>query len=644
MPCRSFRLLFLIFLAFLAPLANAAAEGTTDCMGAARPGWTPPESWVWRQICAGRKADLEIGFPEPTASRGLSAGFITALLFDPQLKALVPHSGVHISGGEIEGPLRLDNAAPGYELSLERMHISGDVDLHGLTTAGNVSLANTRVAGSLDLNGASFGGSLRLEGLHVSGELHLLRGSIGGSAEFNDIDIGRNLDLERLSVAHNLVMRRARLPGVNLLGGSVKADIHMEDSFISGWTWMEDLQVGSDLFLERARLVRTDLKGSNIGDNLRMTGDHVAGPLNMQGIKVGQDLNMDAGSYQEVNLRDAEIGYTLRFDGSQVTGPLAAPAAHIGHTLSLGKDARFDEAVDLAYVRVDGAVLMKGSSFAKGVTLDGATIGQGLSITEGTRIVGPLSMTFAKVGSNVDLTGGSFDSVDLTGTTIGAEIRLASRGYADIAWRPAAKLVLRNVSAQALQDLPDAWPTTLDLEGFTYQRLGGYNESDSNDVASRSSESFIAWLAKQKQYSPQPYRTLSDVLRNAGFPDKAKEVLYAGYLREWNEATGIAWFWQGLRWAIIGFGLYPQRSALWILVLVPLGAFVIGFEPQVRLRAMRPIDRLIYSLDALLPFVTLRAEHGTFDFQAWPKYYLYFHKVMGYVLIAFLLSAVTSLG
>jgi len=471
-----------------------------------------------------------------------------------------------------------------------------------------------------------------------------VRGSIGGTAEFNDIDIGRTLDLERLSVAHNLVMRRARLPGVNLLGASIKADIHMEDSFVAGWTWMENLQVGSDLFLERARLVRTDLKGSNIGDNLRMTGDHVAGPLNMQGIKVGQDLDMDAGSYQEVNLRDAEIGYTLSFDGSQVTGPLSAPAAHIGHSLSLGKDARFDGAVDLAYVKVDGAVLMKGSTFAKDVRLDGATIGQGLSITEGTRIVGTLSMTFAKVGSNVDLTGGSFASVDLTGTTIGAEIRLASRGYADIAWRPAAKLVLRNVSAQALQDLPDAWPTILDLEGFTYQRLGGYNEGDSNDVASRSSETFIAWLAKQKQYSPQPYRTLSDVLRSAGFPDKAKEVLYAGYLREWKEATGIDWFWQGLRWAIIGFGLYPQRSALWILVLVPLGAFIIGFEPQVRLRAMRPIDRLIYSLDALLPFVTLRAEHNTFDFQAWPKYYLYFHKVMGYVLIAFLLSAVTSLG
>jgi hypothetical protein len=113
-------------------------------------------------------------------------------------------------------------------------------------------------------------------------------------------------------------------------------------------------------------------------------------------------------------------------------------------------------------------------------------------------------MTFAKVGSNVDLTGGSFDSVDLTGTTIGAEIRLASKGYAAIDWSPAAKLVLRNVSAKALQDLPNAWPTLLDLEGFTYERLGGYRETENNDVAARESKAFIDWLAKEKQYSPQP--------------------------------------------------------------------------------------------------------------------------------------------
>jgi hypothetical protein len=288
-------------------------------------------------------------------------------------------------------------------------------------------------------------------------------------------------------------------------------------------------------------------------------------------------------------------------------------------------------------------VVLTQSRFAKGIDLDGITIGNSLSITEDASIVGPLRMTFAHIGANVDLTAGSFNSVDLTGTSIGAEIRLASNGYAAIAWGLRARLTLRNVSAKALQDLPNAWPAELHLEGFTYQQLGGYREAGgANDVTARDASTFVDWLAKQPQYSPQPYRTLSDVLRSAGYADKAKQVLYAGSLREWHGATGVNWWWQAMRWAFIGFGLYPQRSALWILALVPLGAFIFGFDPAVRLRTMRFIDRLFYSFDALLPFITLRIEHGAFDLQAWPKYYLYFHKVMGYVLIAFLLAALTG--
>ncbi len=288
-------------------------------------------------------------------------------------------------------------------------------------------------------------------------------------------------------------------------------------------------------------------------------------------------------------------------------------------------------------------MVMSQSHFARNVDLNGVTVGQSLSITDDASVSGALEMTFARIGANVDLTGGRFNAVDLTGSIIGAEIRLASKGYAAITWGPSATLTLRNVSAKALQDLPDAWPARLDLEGFTYQQLGGYRESgDANDVTARDASTFIDWLAKQPVYSPQPYRSLSDVLKSSGYPEKAKQVLYAGSLREWGNSSGVAWVWQGMRWAIIGFGLYPQRAGWWILFLVPLGAIIFGFDPSVRLRQMRFIDRLIYSFDALLPFVTLRAEHNSFDLQAWPKYYLYFHKVMGYVLIAFLLAALTG--
>ncbi len=638
--------LIALLIAAAIPGGPAHGEDMASCLAAAKPGWKESETWAWSRICAGKQADFAAGDPGmPAFANDISAKFMNALLFDPAVRSQVPHYGVHIAGAHFADALALGNAAPGFELALERSDFLGNVDFHGLNDSEDVSFAGSRFTSLLNLDGTKFGANLKFnDGAEVA-YLSLVRATIAGSADFNTISISRGANFERLSVAHNLSLKNSHLPGLSLLGASVAGDLSLRESEIKGWAWMENLEVGSDLFLQLSKLAKVDLPGSSIAGNVAMTGATVSGPLNMNSIKIGGDLLLDGkASFQAMTLADAEIGSNMRFDYSHVAGALVMPAGHIGHLLALGRQATFDDQVSLPYAKVDGGMVLSESKFAKGVDLDGISVGQSLSITEDASIVGPLTMTFAHIGANLDLTAGRFNTVDLTGSTIGAEIRLASKGYASISWGPKARLTLRNVSAKALQDLPDAWPTELDLEGFTYQQLGGYRESGggANDVTARDSSTFIDWLAKQPQYSPQPYRTLSDVLRAAGYSDKAKEVLYAGNLRQWHDSTGFAWVWDTLRWAIIGFGLYPQRAGLWILFLVPLGAIVFGFDPAIRLRTMRFVDRLIYSFDALLPFVTLRAEHNAFDLQAWPKYYLYFHKVMGYVLIAFLLAALTG--
>jgi hypothetical protein len=632
----------IVFLLVLLAVAPARAEQAADCAAAAKPGWSESEAWAWQQICAGKAADFAAARGGAPASHRLSADFLAGLLFDARLKSAIPHGGLHIAGAEVAEPLFLGNAAPGFELALERMRFAGEVDLHGLAASAGVSFAGSRFSGRLDLEGARLGANLVLSGV-TAGEVSLLRASVGGSTLLDGLRIDHGLNLERLTVAGNLVLRRARLPGLSLLAASIAGDLSFEDGSVGGWAWLENLRVGSDLFMQRAHLARTDVIGASVGGNLLLTGATVDGALDLRATKVGGDLRMDGGaSFQSVALPDASIGDNLRFGGAHLKGALAMPAIHVGHLLALGPEAAFDGPVELSYARVDGGILLSSSHFAGNVALDGVVIGQNLVITEGATVAGTLSAAFARIGSNVDLTGGNFNSVDLTGTTIGSEIRLASSDHPSIAWGPAAKLTLRNLSAKALQDLPQAWPADLDVEGFTYQQLGGYGQGESAGVAERDVQSLIDWLAKQKRYSPQPYRTLSEVLRSSGYPDKAKRVLYAGYLREWEAGSGLDRAWDGLRWAIIGFGLYPQRSALWIFVLVPLGALIFGYDRAVRLRAMGDVDKLIYSLDALLPIVTLRQEHNAFDLQSWPKYYLYFHKVMGYVLIAFLLAALTG--
>jgi len=633
----------LLLLALLLSAGSARAAEGDACAAAAKPGWAEQESWTWQQVCAGLPADLMVPYAGEPAKRRLSPGFLVALFFDPQLRSLIPHQGLRIASASFEGAANLANAAPGFEIAIERSEFAGDVDLHGLADAADVSFAASRFLGALNLDGARLGGDLDLEAATAE-DISMRRASIGGSLAMDRIAVAKGLDLERISIAHNLSLRRASLSGINLLAGTVASDLTMDDVSIGGWAWIENLQLGSDLYLRRAHLERTDLVTDSIGGNLVMTGTLATAALDLKGTKIGGDALLDHGKFAAITMPDATVGYGLRLDGSHVSGPLMLAGSHIGHVLSLGKSAVFDAEVDANYATIEGGAVLTGAEFAGDVLMNGVTIGQSLSITGDASIAGRLRMTFAHVGANVDLTGGRFDAVDLTGTSVGAEIRLASKGLSAIAWSPGGNLTLRNVAAKALQDLPEAWPAVVDLEGFTYQQLGGYHESEGVDVGARDATSFVAWLAKQKQYSPQPYRTLAGVLRASGYPEKARAILYAGDMRAWQGETGLVWWYDAMRWAIIGFGVYPERSALWILVLVPLGAIVFGFEPTVRLRSMRPVDRLIYSFDALLPFITLRQEHNSFDLQAWPKYYLYVHKVMGYVLIAFLLAALTGGG
>src|SRR5258706_5095864 len=417
-------LLLVAILALGSGARPARAEDAGACLAAAKPSWSVPEAWVWSQICTGKPADFAAGVPGTPFANDISAKFMNGLLFDPSLRGQVPHFGVHIAGAHYGDALALGNATPGFELALERSDFLGNVDFHGLDDADEVSFAGSRFASLLDLDGARFGANLKFNDGAEAAYISMVRTTIGGSADLNTITVSRGFNLERLNVAHNLSIRGARLPGLSLLGAAVAGDLTLRDSVITGWAWLENVQIGSDLFFQNAKLEHVDLPGSTIAGNLLMTGVSLTGPLNLKGVKVSGDLALDGkGQFQAIALQDADVGYNLRLAGSHVAGVFSMPAAHVGHLLALGPESTFDDEVRLEYARIDGGVSMTHSVLAKAVDLDRIGIRQSLEITKDARIVGPLNMTFAHVGANVDLTGGSFNSVDLTGTTIVAEIR-----------------------------------------------------------------------------------------------------------------------------------------------------------------------------------------------------------------------------
>jgi hypothetical protein len=164
------------------------------------------------------------------------------------------------------------------------------------------------------------------------------------------------------------------------------------------------------------------------------------------------------------------------------------------------------------------------------------------------------------VGKNIELAGGDFrKDVDLTGAQIEGELRLGSSQHPSPHWAANHVLVLRDATANAIQDLSDAWPIWLDLDGFTYKSLGGLHAMEKDPMSERPANWFEGWLKRQKHYTPQPFEQLALVLQSQGEAEKAKDIRCDSWADDDRPgyARKIAMF---LSWAFIGYGYQPWRA------------------------------------------------------------------------------------
>ncbi|HNB27998.1 MAG TPA: hypothetical protein PLR41_13620, partial [Alphaproteobacteria bacterium] len=399
---------------------------------------------------------------------------------------------------------------------------------------------------------------------------------------------------------------------------------------VSAWDsiTLEDAVIGDDLWLTESDVGYAGLSAVSVG-----------GFVLLQQSRIGNSLLLDSGSVGRSVVLD---------DGTQVTGSFGLPGT-----------------------TVKGSVYFTGAEIDGVTNLNSAAIERDL-ILGGGRFSGPIDGTFARIGGSLDLTGGQFASVDLTGARIAAELRLAAAGTVPQFART-AELTLRNATTNSLQDVVEAWPCVLHLEGFTYQRqirserhgarakgdpcgadgaaadsgagaATGADPDPSADEDDDRAAELIGWLSHQQPFSPQPYAQLAGILRQSGDNETAKAVLFAGKEREWSAAQGWSKFWLSLQFLFTGFGVHPQVAGLWVLALIAGGAWAFSRDPSPELRKFSWVQRVIYSFDMLLPAVHLRHHHYEIELQSWPRYYLYFHKIMGYVLLTFLAAALIGGG
>ena len=143
-----------------------------------------------------------------------------------------------------------------------------------------------------------------------------------------------------------------------------------------------------------------------------------------------------------------------------------------------------------------------------------------------------VDLSGASIGADLDLSDADFAAtVHLTNARIGSELRLGSEGHPPARWA-SGPLIMRNTRCASLQDRwptkteseTASWPDRIDLEGFTYDLLGGLLGSGGGpaDMRARPASSYVAWLARHCPFSPQPYEQLAKVLRASGRAGQGK--------------------------------------------------------------------------------------------------------------------------
>ncbi len=173
--------------------------------------------------------------------------------------------------------------------------------------------------------------------------------------------------------------------------------------------------------------------------------------------------------------------------------------------------------------------------------------------------------------------------------------------------------------------------------------MGGLEDDQESGKAWRDTTWLRDWLSRQWNFSAQPHWQLAEVLRKTGYVDEANEMAYNAKEFERANASTSLMTWLGLtaQSLSVGYGYKPYRSVLLVIFFVGLGAYVFSRAPEGRAQGIR--YGFVYSFDMLLPLVKLREKHYDIDIVGKARYYLYFHKIMGFVLAGFIVAGLSGI-
>jgi hypothetical protein len=269
-------------------------------------------------------------------------------------------------------------------------------------------------------------------------------------------------------------------------------------------------------------------------------------------------------------------------------------------------------------------------------------------------------MTFAHVGSNLDLRGAILAYVNLSGASVAGDLRLGTPQGKPAIWEtengdPGA-LNLHNTHIVNLIDTTHAWPREghLHLNGFTFDNLGSFIGESGSQMLSRGVMWWDDWTRLDPEYSPTPYAQLAAAFTNMGDDNAANEIRYLGRVRERENERGLAWVWSTYLQYVRGFGIggYTLRIIFWVFAISFLGALYLRMRVKwVRVNPHGFAWCFGASLTRLLPVIEINKEFTDFfndpnreRLTSWQSFIFNMIGIMGWILGGSVAATVASLN
>ena len=624
-----------------------------------------------------------------------------------------------LRGAKPGSDLDLQNSSFTGPVSMERVTVGGNLILSKTHFADNVTALNAKVGQDADLVGASFDRDFDARWSTVPGSLIVgaenapAAGSFGGALTLSESKIGTDIYLrnvtvagdvtaERIDVGGNALLNDARLnKQLTLVDAKIAAGLVLDGSNIEGVFNGERLNV-ANIFASHAEFGNTVvLRDAKIAMNLLIDDTSFDGMVEASGATVGGLLDVATSSFKStLVLNRTKIDSNLHLYSSTFADHVFIDNAKIGGSLVVSGNGHFEKDFIVRDTSIGIGILI-GKEDTTGEPSDGPTF-LGLVNLQLSRAPGFVGIRGAILKDTLDLRGGNFGWLTITDTSLTradlSELVATELSLSELRWscedgtlaggadhwvlgktsweraycvgsppRLVPRLSLRNAHVTNFQDTKDVWPFTIDLEGFQYDRLGGIQKGRrGDDIHNRTSEEWTDLLARQLDYSPQPYTQLGAALTASGQREEAENVEYFRRDRQRYEIFvrhppySLSWFWSDLppwllftayKWVTgYGIGLHSFFVLVWLGGLTLLGWVVLLIRAESRERGV--FWSLGAAFNRLLPVVELTKDFkdyfdnqpdpvtGCRPLKGWQMVFFILLAIAGWILGFFLLASI----